>query len=106
MFCIHVKVSPKRVDHNVWGIDLIGQLPKRRGGAQYAVVVVDYFTKWVEDEALVSITPMKTKEFVHHNIVHRYGVPHAIVSDNDKQFNCNEFKEFCDKLQSRNLSPQ
>ena len=29
----------------VWGIDLIGWLPKGRGSVQYAVVVVDYFTK-------------------------------------------------------------
>ena len=29
----------------VWGIDLIGQLPKGRGRTQYVVVAVDYFTK-------------------------------------------------------------
>ena len=29
----------------VWGIDLIGWLPKGRASVQYAVVVVDYFTK-------------------------------------------------------------
>ena len=29
----------------VWGIDLIGKLPKGRGGVQFAVVAVDYFTK-------------------------------------------------------------
>ena len=49
----------------IWGIDLISQLSKGRGGAQYAVVVVDYFTKWVEAEALTSITPIKIKKFVY-----------------------------------------
>ena len=29
----------------VWGIDLIGWLPKERGSVQYTVVAVDYFTK-------------------------------------------------------------
>ena len=29
----------------VWGIDLIGWLPKGRGSVQYVIVVVDYFTK-------------------------------------------------------------
>ena len=53
----------------VWGIDLIGQLPKRRGSLQYAVVVVDYFIKWVEAEALASIMPTNIKEFVYKNIV-------------------------------------
>ena len=63
------------------------------------MVVVDYFTKWVEAKALASITPMKIKEFVYRNIVCRYRVPHTIIIDNDKQFDCNDFKEFCDKLQ-------
>ena len=32
----------------VWGIDLIGELPKGKGGVKYAVVAVDYFTKWLK----------------------------------------------------------
>ena len=64
----------------VWGIDLIGQLPKGRGSVQYAVVAIDYFTKWVEAEALPSITPA-IKEFVYKSIIYHYGVPHTIVSN-------------------------
>ena len=45
-------------------------------------MAVDYFTKWVEAEALVSITPTKIKEFVYKNIIYQYGIPHTIVSDN------------------------
>ena len=66
---------------------------------QYAVVAVNYFTKWVEAEALASITLAKIKEFVYKNIIFRYRVPHTIVSDNGTQFNCDEFKEFCEDLQ-------
>ena len=68
----------------VWGIDLIGQLPKGRWSVQYVMVAVDYFTKWVEAEALSSNTPAKIKEFIYKNIVWRYGVPHTVVSDNDR----------------------
>ena len=63
------------------------------------MVAVDYFITWVEVEALASITPMNIKEFVYRNIFCRYGVLHTIILDNGKQFNCNEFKEFCDNLQ-------
>ena len=80
------------------GIDLIDQFLKGRGSVQYAVVAVDYFTKWVESEVLVSITLTKIKEFVYKNIVCWYGVPHTIISDNGTQFDCDEFKEFCDDL--------
>ena len=54
----------------VWGIDLIGQLPKKRGEAQYAMVAVDYCIRLVEVEALASITPLKIKEFVYRNLVY------------------------------------
>ena len=84
-------------------MDLIGQLPKGRGSAQYAVVAADYFTKWVEAEALASIMPVKIKEFEYKNIVCHYGVSHTIVSDNGKQFDCNEFREFCDNLQLKKV---
>ena len=61
-------------------------------------MVVNYFTKWAEAKALASITPIKIKEFIYINIVCQYGAPHTIIFNNGTQFNCNEFKEFCDKL--------
>ena len=87
----------------VGGIDLIDQLSKGRDSVQHAMVAVDYFTKWVEAEALASITPMKIKKFIYKNIICRYGVPHTIISNNDKQFDCDEFKEFCDNLYIKNV---
>ena len=66
-------------------------------------MAVDYFTKWGEAEALTSIMPAKIKEFVYKNIVCQYGVPHTIVLDNGKQFDYDEFKEFCDNLQIKKV---
>ena len=57
-------------------------------------MAVDYFTKWVEVEALASIMTAKIREFIYKNIVYRYGVSYTIVSDNDTQFDCKEFEEF------------
>ena len=62
-------------------------------------MAVNYFTKWVEAIALASTTPIKIKEFIYKNIICWYGVPHTIVSYNGTQFDCDEFKEFCDDLQ-------
>ncbi|XP_022154603.1 uncharacterized protein LOC111021825 [Momordica charantia] len=47
-----------------WGIDLIGPLPTANGQLKFAVVAVDYFTKWVEAEPLTSITEEKVVSFV------------------------------------------
>ena len=109
-FALTSKVHPKELttmtspwSFVVWGINLIGQLPKGRGSFQYEVVAIDYFTKWVEVEALISITPVKIKKFVYKYIICRYGVPHTIILDNSKQFDCNEFKEFYDNLQIKKV---
>ena len=79
----------------VWGIDLIGELPTGRGGAKYAIVAVDYFTKWVEAEPLNKISSAKVINFLIKNILCRYGVPLKIVSDNGLQFDSEEFADWC-----------
>ncbi|KAL5537944.1 hypothetical protein UlMin_045731 [Ulmus minor] len=52
-----------------WGIDLIGSLPTARGQLKYAVVAIDYYTKWVEAEALAKITEQNVTAFIWKNIV-------------------------------------
>ncbi|KAL5581231.1 hypothetical protein UlMin_013673 [Ulmus minor] len=43
-----------------WAIDLIGPLLKAQGQIKYAVVAIDYYTKWVEAEPLAKIIEQKT----------------------------------------------
>ena len=74
----------------MWGIDLIGELPKYKGGVKYAVIAVDYITKWAGAEPLTTITSKKLKEFVYQAIVCRFGIPHKLNLDNGKQFNNKE----------------
>ena len=66
-------------------------------------MAVDYLTKWVEVEVLVSITPTKIREFIYRNIACRYGVSHTIISDNNTQFDLEEFKEFYNDLQIKKV---
>ena len=47
-----------------WGIDLIRPLLKVRGAAMHAIMAINYFTKWVEVEALSQITEKKTTGFI------------------------------------------
>ncbi|XP_024190510.1 uncharacterized protein LOC112194514 [Rosa chinensis] len=68
-----------------WGLNLIGKLPTAVGQFKYAIVAVDYQTKWVEVEPLVAITTEKVKNFLWKNIYYRFGVPNTIVTDNGTQ---------------------
>ena len=81
-----------------WGIDLIGPLPMGKGQVKYAVVAVDYFTKWAEAEPLATITEKRVTDFVWRSIICRFGVPHTIITDNGKQFDNANFCEFCSNL--------
>ena len=70
----------------MWGIDIVGKLPTAKGNITYDIVAVDYFSKWVEAKALISITCDDIKSFLWKNIVNRYGIPKIIVTDNGTQF--------------------
>ena len=65
-------------------------------------MVVDYFTKWVEAEALANIQDVDVKKFVWKNIVTRFGVPNTLIFDNGLQFDSRAFREFCSDLGIKN----
>lgn len=77
---------------------MIGPLPKGRGAATHAIVDIDYFTKWVEVGVLNQITERKTTDFVWKNIIYRYRIPYAIITDNGRQFDNHNFREFSQNL--------
>nr|GEV80329.1 reverse transcriptase domain-containing protein [Tanacetum cinerariifolium] len=76
-----------------WGIDIAGPFPEGPGKVKFLIVAMDYFTKWIEAKAVATITGGQVKKFVWDNIVCRFGIPGEIISDNDKQFADNPFKD-------------
>jgi hypothetical protein len=46
-----------------WGIDIVGPLATAQGNYKYAVVEVEYFTKWIEMKPLVNIAATGLKRF-------------------------------------------
>ena len=69
---------------------------------KFLVVGIDYFTKWVEAEALAIITEKNIRSFVWRNIICKYVIPRVLVSDNGKKFDNNAFRDFCLKLGIKN----
>ena len=60
----------------------MGPLPQGKKQVRFLLVFIDYFMKWVEAEALTTITEAKVQSFVRKNIVCRFGIPRTIISDN------------------------
>ncbi|GJV53002.1 reverse transcriptase domain-containing protein [Tanacetum coccineum] len=76
-----------------WGIDIAGPFLKGPGKVKFLIVAIDYFTKWIEAKPVATITGSQIKKFVWDNIVCRFGLPWEIISDNEKQFQNNPFKD-------------
>jgi hypothetical protein len=64
------------------GDGLVGPLPRATGNQRWLIIATDYFTKWVEVESLANIKDKDSIKFVWKNIVTRFGIPKAIISDN------------------------
>ena len=69
---------------------------------KFQVVGIDYFTKWLEAEALATIIEKNVRSFFWRCIICRFGIPSVLVSDNGKQFNNDSFWDFCSLLGIRN----
>ncbi|GKF09541.1 reverse transcriptase domain-containing protein [Tanacetum coccineum] len=80
---------------------IAGPFPKGPGKVKFLIVVIDYFTKWIEAKAVATITGNQVKKFMWDNIVYRFGLLGEIISDNGKQFHDNPFKDWCEKLRIR-----
>ena len=80
----------------------MGPFPTTMRQLKFLVVGINYFTKWVEAEALATITEKNIRSFVWRNIICKYGIPRVIVFDNRKQFNNSAFRDFCSELGIKN----
>jgi ribonuclease HI/transposase InsO family protein len=79
----------------VWGLDLVGPLQKAPGGFKHLLVAIDKFSKWIEVRPLTSIGSEQAVAFFT-NIIHRFGVPNSIITDNGTQFTRKKFLDFCE----------
>ena len=59
-------------------------MPQGKGQVKFLIVAIDYFTKWVEAEALATITEARIRSFVWKNIICRFGILRTITSDNGR----------------------
>ena len=69
---------------------------------KFLIVGIDYFTKWVEAEALATITKKNVRSFVWRYIIYKYRIPRVLVSDNGKQFDNDSFWDFCLQMGIKN----
>jgi IS30 family transposase len=84
----------------VWGLDIVGPLRKAPGGYTHLLVAIDKFSKWVQVRPITNLKAEQDVSFFTE-IIHRFGVPNSIITDNESQFTGRKFLEFCDKYHIR-----
>ena len=51
------------------------KFPTAPGQRVFILMVTDYFSKWVEEEALSRITDLQIRKFIWTHVIIRFGVP-------------------------------
>lgn len=67
------------------GVDVI-QFPMSFDGNRYAVVFMDYLTKWPEVFAVPDQSPLTIAQLLMDHVITRHGVPAELLSDRGKAF--------------------
>ena len=81
-----------------WGMDILGPYTPAPRQRRYVLVAIDYFTKWVEAEAVRGIKTKDVISFIWKSIITRYGVPISMVFDNGPQFETSVLKNWLGDL--------
>ena len=78
----------------------MGHSKRHPGGFTHLLVTIDKFTKWIEARPISTIKSEQAVLFFL-DIVHRFGVPNSIITDNGTQFTGRKFVRFCDEQHIR-----
>ncbi|RDY06102.1 gag-pol, partial [Mucuna pruriens] len=73
---------------DVWGIDFMGPFLVSNGYS-YILLAVDYVSRWVEAIATKTNDAKVVVDFLKSNIFYWFGVPKALISDQESHF-CNK----------------
>ncbi|GAU41760.1 hypothetical protein TSUD_13610 [Trifolium subterraneum] len=84
-----------------WGMDILGPFTRGNLQCKYLIVGVDYFTKWAEAEPLPEIISFRILRFFKRDILCRFGIPQAVVTDNGTQFIDKTFRGFLAKINTK-----
>jgi hypothetical protein len=74
---------------------MIGPLHTAPGGFNRVLVAIDKFTKWIEVKLVTCPKADRVLDFLDE-LVHRYGLPHRIITDLGSNFNNHQFWEYCE----------
>ena len=76
---------------------MVGPLKGGSHKKKYMLVMVGKFTKWIEAKPVKTAEAEPVIDFIS-GVVHRYSVPHSIITDNGSNFTADEVKTWCGNM--------
>jgi transposase InsO family protein len=87
------------------GLDFIGQIhPLSSKGHRFMLVAMDYFTKWIEVVPLKNMTYKEVIEFIMKHIIHRFGIPQTLTTNQGTSFVSGQVRDFIESYKIRLLN--
>jgi transposase InsO family protein len=88
-----------------WPLDFIGQIhPASSKGHRFVLVAMDYFTKWTEVVLLENMMHREVVQFILEHIIHRFGIPQTLTTDQGSSFISHQVCDFAESLKIKLLS--
>lgn len=71
-----------------WAIDFVGPIQPsgKKTGARYIITVMDYLTRWAEEQPVKDYTGATTTKFLFEHVLTRFGCPKVLMSDRGTHF--------------------
>jgi hypothetical protein len=68
------------------------------------LVTMNYFTKWMEVILLKNMTHREVIHFISEYIIHRFGIPQMLTTDQGSSFTSHQIRDFVESLKIKLLS--
>lgn len=79
--------------------------PPAEHGHQFILVVISYFTFWIEAASYRTVPEARVVKFFNPNIICRYGVPHEIITDNAPNLDSAMMDRVCQQFKITHCLP-
>lgn len=79
-------ISKGRLPFQGWSIDAAGPMPADEDGNTHLLVAIDPFSKWIEALPVPSLHSWRAADFLHQQIICRWGKPLFVQTDNGAEF--------------------
>jgi hypothetical protein len=88
-----------------WALDFVGQIHLASSkGHRFVLVATDYFTKWTETVPLKNMTYREVIHFISEHIIHRFGIPQTLTTDQGSSLMSHQVPGFAKSLKIKLLS--